>query len=143
MALSRKKKIIIAVAAVAVVAIVVIVSVLAGGKDAPEVTVVKVTTKPELKSVVTASGEIRPVKFINLTSEVSGRIEQIFVKAGDQVTQGQPLVRLDPTQTTVDRAKVDLSAAQRELKRQTDLVESGVSSRFEYDAARDRYEQSL
>jgi HlyD family secretion protein len=200
MALSRKKKIIIAVAAVAVIAIVVIISVFAGGKDAPEVTVVKVTSKPELRSTVTASGEIRPVKFINLTSEVSGRIEQIYVQAGDQVTMGQPLVRLDPTQlqssqeaqaagvqasisdvqtarqqvisaetnvqqaqqglnaaeaslasanqqvvtaqTNVDRAKVDLTTAQRELKRQSDLVEAGVSSRFEYDAARDRNEQA-
>jgi HlyD family secretion protein len=200
MALSRKKKIIIAVAAVAAIALVVIISVLAGGKDVPEVTVVKVTAKPELRSNVTASGEVRPVKFINLTSEVSGRIEEIFVKAGDQVTLGQPLVRLDPTQlqssqeaqaagvqaaisdvqnarqqvisaetnvsqaqqglnaaeaslasanqqvvtaqTSVDRSRVDLTTAQRELKRQTDLVEAGVSSRSEYDAARDRYEQA-
>jgi HlyD family secretion protein len=200
MALSRKKKIIIAVVAVAVIATVVIISVLAGGKDVPEVTVVKVEKKPELRSTVTASGEVRPVKFINLTSEVSGRIEEIFVKAGDQVTLGQPLVRLDPTQlqssqeaqaaavqasysdvqtarqqvisaetnvsqaqqgmnaaeaslasanqqvvtaqTNVDRARVDLTTAQRELKRQTDLVEAGVSSRFEYDAARDRNEQA-
>ncbi len=200
MALSRKRKIIIAVAAVAVIAVVVIVSIAAGGKDEPEVTVVKVSKKPELRSTVTASGEVRPVKFINLTSEVGGRIEEIYVKPGDHVTLGQPLVRLDPTQlqssqeaqaaavqasfsevqnarqqvvsaetnvqqaqqglnaaeaglasaqqqvvtaqTSVDRAKVDLAAAQRELKRQTDLVEAGVSSRFDYDAARDRYDQT-
>src|SRR5918998_1458498 len=191
MALSRKKKIIISVAAVAVVALVVIISVFATRKDEPEVTVVKVSPRPELKSTVTASGEIRPVKFINLTSEVGGRIEEIFVKAGDQVTTGQPLVRLDPTQlqssqeaqaagvqvafsdvqnarqqvisaetnvqqaqqqvaqaeaalasarqqvvtaeTNVDRARVELNTAQRELRRQTELVESGVASRAEYD----------
>lgn len=98
MALSRKKKIIIAVAAVAVLAIVVIVSIAASRKDEPEVTVVKVETRPELRSTVTASGEVRPVKFINLTSEVAGRIEEIYVNPGDHVTQGQPLVRLDPTQ---------------------------------------------
>jgi HlyD family secretion protein len=98
MALSRKKKIIIAVAAVAVLALAVIISIAATRTDEPEVTTVKVTVRPELKSTVTASGEIRPVKFINLTSEVSGRIEEIYVKAGDQVTMGQPLVRLDPTQ---------------------------------------------
>ncbi|MBC7930293.1 MAG: efflux RND transporter periplasmic adaptor subunit, partial [Rubrivivax sp.] len=46
------------------------------------------------------------------------------------------------SQTSVDRAQVDLNTAQRELKRQTELVESGVSSRFEYDAARDRLEQA-
>ncbi|HEY9405548.1 MAG TPA: efflux RND transporter periplasmic adaptor subunit [Pyrinomonadaceae bacterium] len=98
MAVSRKKKIIIVVAVVAVVALVVIISVFAGGKDEPEVTVVKVQVRPELRSTVTASGEVRPIKFINLTSEVNGRIEEIFVNPGDAVTQGQPLVRLDPTQ---------------------------------------------
>ncbi len=98
MALSRKKKIIIAVSAVAVLALIVIVSVFARGNDQPEVTVVKVEVRPELKSSVTASGEVRPVQFINLTSEVGGRIEEIYVNPGDQVQKGQPLVRLDPTQ---------------------------------------------
>ncbi len=200
MALSRKKKIIIAVAAVAVVALIVVISLAAGRKDEPEVTVVKVQARPELRSTVTASGEVRPIKFINLTSEVAGRIEEIYVNPGDPVKQGQPLVRLDPTQlqssqeaqaagvqaaisdvqnarsavtaaennvsqaqqgltvaeaglsqsrqqvvtsqTSVDRAQVDLNTAQRELKRQTELVEAGVSSRSEYDSARDRLEQA-
>ncbi len=98
MALSRKKKIVISVAAVAVVALVVIISIAAGRKDEPEVTVVKIEQRPELRSTVTASGEVRPYKFINMTSEVAGRIEEIYVNPGDHVTQGQPLVRLDPTQ---------------------------------------------
>ncbi len=200
MALSRKRKIIIgSVVLVALVAIVAI-SIFANRKDEPEVTTVKVETHLELRSTVTASGEVRPVRFIKLTSEVAGRIEEIYVKEGDQVRQGQPLVRLDPTQlqssqeaqaagvqaslsdvqnartqvlaaqnaiaqaqqgltvseaavsqarqgvitaqTSVDRAQVDLNTAQRELKRTTDLIESGVASRSEYDAARDRLEQS-
>src|ERR1041385_3511459 len=45
-------------------------------------------------------------------------------------------------QTAVDRANVDLNAAQRELKRTSELIEKGVASRFEYDAAKDRYEQA-
>jgi len=45
-------------------------------------------------------------------------------------------------QTNVDRAEVDLKTAQRELKRYTDLIESGVASRFEYDTARDKYDQA-
>src|SRR5436305_246078 len=98
MAVSRKKKIIIAVAAVAVIAIIVVISIFARGKDEPEVTVVKVDVRPELKSTVTASGEVRPIRFVNLTSEVQGRIVEINVNPGDHVTTGQPLVRVDPTQ---------------------------------------------
>jgi HlyD family secretion protein len=200
MALSRKRKIIIAVSAVALLGIIIVVSILAGGKDEPEVTTVKVTVRPELRSTVTASGEVRPIQFINLTSEVAGRIEEIYVKEGQPVTKGQQLVRLDPTQlqsnqaaqaaalqaaisdtqnartqvlaaqngvataqqsltvaeaslsqarqqlvsvqTIVDSAQVSLNTAQRELKRTTELVESNVASRAEYDAARDRFEQA-
>jgi HlyD family secretion protein len=98
MALTRKKKIIIAVSVVAVLAIVVIVSVFASRKEAPEVVVIKIESRPELKQTVTASGEVRPIRYIKLTSEVPGRIEEIYVNAGDQVTKGKPLVRIDPTQ---------------------------------------------
>ena len=98
MALTRKKKIIIAVAAVALLGIIVIVSVFASRKEEAEVTTVKVEVRPELRSTVTASGEVRPVRYIKLTSEVAGRIEEIYVNAGDQVTLGRPVVRVDPTQ---------------------------------------------
>ena len=104
MALSRKRKIIIAVSAAALVGIIIVVSILAGGKDEPEVTTVVVKVRPELRSTVTASGEVRPIQFINLTSEVAGRIEEIYVKEGQLVERGTPLVRLDPTQLQSNEA---------------------------------------
>src|SRR5712692_2617505 len=186
MALSRKKKVIILVAGVAVLALIVIISVLATRKDEPEVTTVKVDVRPELRSTVTASGEVRPIRYIKLTSEVQGRIQEIYVNAGDQVTKGQSLVRIDPTQLQSNQeaqfaatqasindvqsarngvasaqqslvvaeaavsqarqqivsAEIELKTAERELKRVTNLVESNVLSRSEYDAARDRYDQA-
>ena len=98
MALSRKKKIIIGVSALVVLVLVVVISVVATRKDEPEVTTVKVDLRPELKSTVTASGEVRPVRYIKLTSEVPGRILEIYVNPGDIVKQNQALVRVDPTQ---------------------------------------------
>lgn len=98
MALSRKKKIIIGVSAVVVLGLIVIISVFASRKDEPEVTIVKIAVRPELRQTVTASGEVRPIRYIKLTSEVPGRIEEIYVNPGDQVAQGKPLVRVDPTQ---------------------------------------------
>src|SRR5437870_13243931 len=98
MALNRKKKIIIAVAAIVVLALVVIISVVATRKEEPEVTTVKVDVRPELRSTVTASGEVRPVRYIKLTSEIPGRILEIYVNPGDQVNKGQSLVHIDPTQ---------------------------------------------
>lgn len=118
MAVSRKGKIIIGISIAVLAVIVTIVSVLATRKDTPEVTVVKVETKRELRSTVTASGEVRPIQFINLTSEVQGRIEEISVKEGDMVTQGQPLVRLDPNQlqSSTDAQVASLQAAQNETQ---------------------------
>lgn len=200
MALNRKRKIIIGSAVAVLLGVIVVVSILASSKDVPEVTTIKIQPRPELRSTVTASGEVRPIRYIKLTSEVQGRIEEIYVNPGDQVTKGKPLVRLDPTQlqtsqeaqaateqaaisdlqnartqvvgaenavsqaqqaltvaeasvagarqqvvsaqTNVDRAQVDLNTAQRELKRSTELVEAGVASRSDYDAARDRYDQA-
>src|SRR5256714_612109 len=193
MALSRKKKIIIGVSALVVLSLIIITSVIARRRDDPEVTTVKVKVRTKLRTTVTASGEVRPVRYIKLTSEVPGRILEIYVNPGDQVNKGQALVRVDPTQlqssqeaqwastqaslndvtnarnavvsaqqglavteasiasarqqviaqqTAVDRAMVEVNAAQRELKRTTELIEKGVSSRFEYDAASDRYQQA-
>ena len=98
MALTKKKKIIIAAVVVAVLVLIIIISVFASRKEELEVTTVKLDTRAELRSTVTASGEVRPVRYIKLTSEVQGRILEIFVNAGDQVTKGQALVRIDPTQ---------------------------------------------
>ena len=56
MALSKKRKIIIGVAAVAVLGIIIVISILARGKDVPEVTTVKIEAPRVLRSTVTASG---------------------------------------------------------------------------------------
>lgn len=118
MALSRKKKIIIGAVVGALLLLIIVGSILATRTDTPEVTIVKVETRKELRSTVTASGEVRPIQFMNLTSEVQGRIEEIYVKEGDQVTKGQPLVRLDPNQlqSTTDAQLAAFQGAQDDVR---------------------------
>src|SRR6185312_2594606 len=96
MALTKKNKIIIGASALVLLALIVIISVFASRKEEPEVTTIKIESRPELRQTVTASGEIRPVRYIKLTSEVQGRIQEIYVNAGDLVKVGTPLVRIDP-----------------------------------------------
>lgn len=117
MALSRKKKIIIGAVGGALLLIIIIGSVLATRTDTPEVTTVKVEVRRELRSTVTSSGEVRPIQFQNLTSEVQGRIEEIYVKEGDQVKKGEPLVRLDPNllQSSTDAQIAAFQASQNEV----------------------------
>src|SRR5215210_3388711 len=116
MAVSRKGKIIIGVSVAALLAIIIVASIFATRKDIPEVTVVKVETRPELRSTVTASGEIRPIQFMNLTSEVQGRIDEITVKEGDAVEKGKVLVRLNPDQleSSADAQIAAVQASQSE-----------------------------
>lgn len=118
MALSRKKKIIIGSSIGALLLIIVIASIFATRKDTPEVTVVKIETRPELRSTVTSSGEVRPIQFMNLTSEVQGRIEDITVKEGDKVEKGQILVRLDPNQleSSTDAQLAAFQSAQDDVR---------------------------
>ena len=111
MALSRKTKIIVGAAVAALLLVIVIVSVVATRKDTPEVTVVKVESRKELRSTVTSSGEVRPIQFVNLTSEVQGKIEEITKKEGDPVEKGEILVRLDPDQLS-SNADAQLAAFQ-------------------------------
>ena len=134
MAISRKGKIIIGATAGVLLIIIIIASIFATRKDTPEVTVVKVETRRELRSTVTASGEIRPIQFINLTSEVQGRIEEIYVNEGDKVTKGQPLVRLDPTQlqSNTDAQLAAYQASQNEVQ----------SSRSQVTAAQNQLSQA-
>src|SRR5215213_1447143 len=98
MALSRKRKIIIGSSIGVLLLIIIIGSIFATRTDTPEVTAVKIEVRPELKSTVTSSGEVRPIQFVNLTSEVQGKIEEITRKEGDAVEKGEILVRLDPNQ---------------------------------------------
>ncbi len=57
----------------------------------------KVTTT-DLTSIVSASGEIKPKKNINLSALVPGRIIKIGVKEGDLVKAGDFLLQLDSVQ---------------------------------------------
>ncbi len=130
MALSRRKKVIIGVSAFVLLALIVGISIMARNKEQVEVTTQKITPRPELRSTVTASGEVRPVQYINLTSEVQGRIEEIYVKEGDQVTKGQPLVRLDPTQfdSSKDAQYATLQAALNDVQSTRGQESSAVNN---------------
>jgi HlyD family secretion protein len=134
MAMSRKGKIIIGASVAVLLLIIVVASIFATRKDTPEVTVVKVEKRKELRSNVTASGEIRPIQFINLTSEVQGRIEEIYVKEGDAVKKGTALVKLDPTQleSSTDAQLASLQASQTDAQ----------VSRSQVIAAQNQYSQA-
>ena len=58
--------------------------------------------RQDLVSVVTASGEIKPLNYVNINATAFGRITDILVREGDAVKKGQLLARLESVQPSAD-----------------------------------------
>jgi len=83
--------------------------------------------------------------------QVDGTLTRILVKSGDHVKAGQVLMTIDPLkqQATVDQQqsteaqkKAVLDFNQREVERQRALYQSGVTSKHDFDAAEQAYENA-
>lgn len=81
---------------------------------------------------------------IELTTRVSGVVDQVLVKVGQRVSKGTVLLRLEKTilQARLDeaaaehaRAQADEGDARRELERAQEMFNRTVSSTSELDAA--------
>jgi HlyD family secretion protein len=62
----------------------------------------KVTPQETLVSQVTASGEIKPTTYTNVTAQGFGRITEILVKEGDHVKKGDRLLLQENIQASAD-----------------------------------------
>jgi HlyD family secretion protein len=130
--MSKRTRIIVAVLAVVVLGVVVAVNVTKDRRNRINVQTQKVA-RLDLVSTVTASGEVKPRKYVNVSSNVSGRITHLLVKEGERVRRGQVLARIDSTRleantrqseagvsaqkADVDRAQADLEAAKLSFER--------------------------
>ena len=81
--------------------------------------------RQDLTSLVTASGEIKPRKYINIGANAMGELTEILVKEGDHVRKGQLVARVENTQPEADvnaqraaqaSAEADAAAAEAGLK---------------------------
>jgi HlyD family secretion protein len=62
----------------------------------------KVAKQEALVSVVTASGEIKPTTYTNITAQGFGRIIDIIVKEGDHIKKGDRLLMQENVQANAD-----------------------------------------
>jgi len=51
--------------------------------------------KQDIVSLVTASGEIKPLTYVNVGANAMGRISRLLVKEGDPVKKGQIVAQLE------------------------------------------------
>ncbi len=108
-------------------------------------------TRGDITQTVTATGEIQPVNTINVGSQVSGTIENIFVDYNSRVKKGDVLLTIEPSvlQSTVDEALASLDSMKSELKyakseynRNQSLYADGFISRAEMEKSQTVYEQA-
>ena len=60
--------------------------------------------RQDLTAVVTASGEIKPLKYINIGANAMGRLIDIYVKEGDRVKKNQVVAKLESFQAQAEVA---------------------------------------
>lgn len=153
----RRKKPIIILAVLLAVGALVMGNLRSKREKSVRVTVEK-AAKQDLTSIVSASGEIKPKKNINISAQVPGRIIKIGVIEGQEVKAGDFLLKLDSTQyeANADRdqnfiraANADLIQAEARLQRdknsydrQQKLFEEGVISKEQVEAAQAQYDVS-
>ena len=71
----------------------------------------------DLTVTVSATGNLQPTNQVEVGSEQSGLVTQVFVDNNDRVTAGQPLARLDTArlQDTIVQAQAGLASAQAQV----------------------------
>ena len=113
------QKVGIGVGAVVVLGGIVLFSVNQANKGVVTVQTAKVAPQESLVSQVTASGEVKPTTYTNVTAQGFGRITSIVVKEGDHIKKGEVLLTQENIQANAD---VDAQAAS------INSAESGVQA---------------
>lgn len=154
----RSKKKILLIALIVVVIVVVVVANLQSSNGKKTSVQADLAYYDEIAEIVTASGRIQPQTKVDITSEVSAQIIDLFVAEGDQVVKGQDLLLLDTIQLQTDvaqarysldeiTARTDAARTQYEKdklehERQKKLYERGLISETAYTNAKFTYENS-
>jgi HlyD family secretion protein len=92
----------IGVGAAAVLGAIVLFSVKQANKGVVTVQTAKIAPQETLVSQVTASGEIKPTTYTNVTAQGFGRITEILIKEGDHVKKGDRLLLQENIQASAD-----------------------------------------
>jgi len=152
-----KKKIIIVAAVILIIALIVILNLASNREKSVKVTIEKVK-KTDLTSVISATGEIKPKKNVNISALIPGRIVKIGVEEGDEVKAGDFLLKLDSTQyeANAERDRAFIQSSQAELikadttlkknkvfyERQKSLFDNGLISKEQLEQAKMQYDLS-
>jgi HlyD family secretion protein len=98
----------------------------------------------DVESVVSSTGTLQATTTVEVGTQVSGQIAEIYVDFNDHVTKGQLIARIDPTllqqevrsaEASLEKSKAELEQAQRELDRMQRLYDRKAATESEYNTA--------
>ena len=104
-----------------------------------------------VENTVTATGTIEPVETVEVGTQVSGKVEKIYVDFNDVVKKGQLLAELDKLtlNQNVSRAKASLTSAESQLnysklnfERTKQLYEANAATLAAFQEAQNSYTQA-
>jgi HlyD family secretion protein len=151
-----KKKIIIGVVLVVVIAGVVLGFTLFGRGSNKKIAYKKeAVDKGNIEALVVTTGTLNPVNIVEVGSQVSGKIEKLYVDFNSQVKNGQLLAELDKSLfeakvqqneanyrssvASLDKAKVTLDNTKKKYERDKNLFEKNLISFEEMEATETQY----
>jgi HlyD family secretion protein len=150
------QKVTIGVGAVAALGAIVWISVNQANKGVVTVQTSKVAKQDSLVSQVTASGEVKPTTYTNVTAQGFGRIVEILVKEGDHIKKGDRLLLQENVQANADvegeaAALSSAGATMKSLESAFKSVQGEVAqanadaekSKLDWERARNLYKDGL
>ncbi len=101
--------------------------------------------KMDLKSTVSATGTLRPVDSVEVSSKITARISSVLVKENDRVTAGQTVATLDGKDYEAKReqAQYKVINAKAKYDRVSYLYSIGADTQDEYEDAVYNYDTAL
>ena len=122
-------------------------------KSANKVLVIRTHVVEEytVENTVTATGTIEPVETVEVGTQVSGKVEKIYVDFNDVVKKGQLMAELDKQtlNQSLSRAKASLTSAESQLnyakltyERTKQLYEANAATLAAYQEAQNSYTQA-
>ncbi len=114
-------------------------------REKPHEIALAAVTNTTIVSMLEENGAIRPRNQVIVKSEVNGRVDNVYIEAGDVVTAGHVLVELDKTDLLNRRRELELDAresmlqlegAQLDYQRNRELYQAKLVSPDVYDRMR-------
>jgi HlyD family secretion protein len=120
-------------------------------KEITEVEIKKVERK-DLRSLISASGKIKPKTMVDVSAAVSGKVLELLVHEGDDVRKGQRLLKIDPkpfetqvqqldasiesAKANIELQKAQMRQSETQLHRSESLAQQGLVTQEQIDRER-------